>query len=90
MIHTNACPRCQGAVLEYAPPVEENALCINCGWRRREISAEIQAQVSDRLGQPDVEERYTRSQIGTGKPPLSGWDRVKLRRERERQAVASG
>ena len=83
VIYTNACPRCQGAVMEFSPPTEDNALCIICGWRRREVSREIQAQVMDRMGLPEVEDRHVRSRMGTGKPPLSGWDRVKLRRQRE-------
>ena len=35
-----------------------------------------------------MEERYTHSRIGTGKPPLNGWERVKRRRERDRARSA--
>ena len=38
------------------------------------------------LGKNFMEDRYTHKQIGTGKPPLSGWEREKRRREREKQA----
>jgi len=41
-------------------------------------------QVKEHLGDPYMEDRYTHARIGTGKPPLSGWDRVKRRREREK------
>ena len=85
MITLQACPRCKGAVLEYPHPDVESALCINCGWRRSPVPAAIQAQVEAHLGKPFMEDRYVRDRIGTGKPPLNGWDRVKRRRERESQ-----
>ena len=90
MIVLHACPRCSGAVLEYPPPTTDSALCINCGWRRSQIPPAIQAQVEAHLGQPFMEERYTRERIGTGKPPLNGWDRVKRRRERESKRRSEG
>ena len=83
MITLQSCPRCNGAILEYSHPVD-SALCITCGWRRAEIPADVLAQVKAHLGEPYMEDRYIHTRIGTGKPPLSGWDRVKRRRERER------
>ena len=85
MMKLKACPRCEGAVLELAGVGGEDGLCINCGWRRPDVPVDIQEQVEARLGQRYVDDHYTQSRIGTGKPPLSGWDRVKLRREREQR-----
>ena len=84
MITVNACPRCHGAVLEYRAPATDGALCVNCGWRRPSIPPDIQAQVEAHLGEPFLrEDRKGNHRVGTGKPPLSGWDRVKRRRARE-------
>jgi Zn ribbon nucleic-acid-binding protein len=83
MISSDSCPRCKGAVLEYLPPEAESALCINCGWRRREIPLAVQVQVKAHLGQPRLDEGHAQSRIGTGKSPLNGWDRVKQRKERD-------
>ena len=88
MISLHACPKCKGAVLEYDAPNLESPLCLNCGWRRAEIPPDVQAQVEAHLGKADLEERYAHSRIGTGKPPLSGWQRIKRRKERERAALA--
>ena len=65
MISLHACPRCKGAVFEYSPAEDENALCINCGWRRAEVPQAILAQVEAHLGSPFVE--HTPVRIGTGK-----------------------
>ena len=85
MIRLNSCPRCHGAVLEYTPPSADSAMCINCGWRRQEVPPDIQEQVQAHLGKAVFEGRYAHTRIGTGKPPLSGWDRVKRSRERARR-----
>ena len=90
MISLHSCPRCGGAVLEYPHPHADAALCINCGWRRSEVPPEIRAQVEAHLGKPYMEDRYTHTRIGTGKAPLSGWDRVKRRRERARTRQGGG
>ena len=84
MITVNACPRCHGAVLEYLAPATDSALCVNCGWRQPHIPPDIQAQVEAHLGEPFLrEDRSGHHRVGTGKPPLSGWDRVKRRRARQ-------
>ena len=88
MIAPNNCPRCKGAVLQYPAPADDGALCINCGWRKADIHPEIQAQIQAYLGKPYMEDRYTHNRIGTGKPPLNGWERVKRRREREMARMA--
>ena len=85
MIILQACPKCRGAVLEHDPAVlEDGPLCVNCGWRRSDIPPDVRAQVEARLGQPYLEDRYIHSRIGTGKPPLSGWQRLKRLRERNK------
>ena len=86
MLTLQACPRCNGAVLRSPPSEFEGTLCVNCGWRQPDISAEVQAQIEARLGKPSVEEPYTRRRIGRGKPPLSGWERAKRQKERDRRA----
>ena len=88
MIALHDCPRCNGAVLEYPAPADDGRLCINCGWRKADINPDIQAQVQAHLGKRYMEGRYTHNRIGTGKPPLNGWERVKRRRERERARMA--
>ncbi len=82
MMDLKGCPRCNGAVL-VSDPSADGAVCVNCGWRRSDVSSEVMAQVVAHLGKPYMEDRYSHSRIGTGKPPLSGWDRLKCRRELE-------
>ena len=36
------------------------------------------------MGKLFVEDRYVHRNIGSGKPPLSGWDREKRRRAQEK------
>ena len=77
-------------MLEYPTPAVERALCVNCGWRRSEVPPDVQSQVEAHVGEALMEERYVHDRIGTGKPPLSGWERTKRRRERERSGYAKG
>ena len=86
MITLYACPRCNGAVLDYSSPLADSPLCITCGWRRPEVPPDIQAEVEAHMGKTFMEDRYKHRQIGTGKPPLSGWDREKRRRARDGKA----
>jgi hypothetical protein len=67
-------------VLEYTARADEDALCVNCGWRRPNIPPDVQAYVDEHLGKDQLRERYERTSIGTGKPPLSGWQRLKRQR----------
>ena len=80
MISLRKCPRCEGAVLERPAPATDSPMCIICGWRGAEIPAHVQTQVEAHLGEPFIEDRYTHTRIGTGKPALSGWERLKRRR----------
>ena len=70
--------------MERRPADGEVAMCINCGWRRQDILDDVQQEVVARRDQAHMEDRYVRERIGTGKPPLSGWDRKKRLRERVR------
>ena len=82
------CPRCKGAVLEFPASHDEGAMCVNCGWRRHSIPPEVQEYVDEHLGKPYLRQRYQRARIATGKPPLSGWDRLKRRRTTKKQKSA--
>ena len=85
MIELDACVRCGGAILDYSSPITDSPMCITCGWRKVSVPADVQAEVEAHMGKTFMEDRYTHKQIGTGKPPLSGWEREKRRRERESQ-----
>ena len=82
-ITLQACPRCGGAVLDYQSPIADSPLCITCGWRRPEVPPDIQAEVEAHLGKSFMEDYYKRKSLGTGKPPLSGWERRKRARDKE-------
>jgi len=89
MMNLHGCPRCNGAVVQYGPPSFDSDMCINCGWRPQEIPADVLELVEAHAGKAYLEDRTGHSRIGTGKPPLSGWDRVKRRRQRESMSGAS-
>ena len=81
MITPGACPRCEGAVIDYGCDVADGPLCIACGWRRPDISPEIEAEVEEYLGEIYIGSRYVYRYIGTGKPSPSGWEKRKRQRE---------
>ena len=83
-MNLNSCPRCNGAVLDYAQPTEESPMCIMCGWRDRTVSESVLAEVESHLGKSFIEHTYTHSKATRGKPPMSGWDREKKRRAQMR------
>ena len=85
MITLAACPRCGGAVLDYGTQMADSPLCLICGWRQRDIPLAIQAEVAAHLGKSYVQNGYLQRPIGRGKPPLSGWERAKRRRETQGQ-----
>ena len=74
--------------MEHELSTEDSAACINCGWRRQEIPADVREQVQAHLGKHFLDSRHPWKRIGAGKPPLSGWDRVKLRREGVRRRLS--
>ena len=88
MITLAACPKCNGAVLDYGCQEADNPMCITCGWRCGDAPPEIQAEVEAHMGKTFIENRYMHREIGGGKPPLSGWERTLLRRQREREGSA--
>ena len=88
MITPGACPRCEGAVIDYGCDVADNPLCITCGWRRPDISPEIEAEVERYLGEIYIGNRYEHRYIGTGKPSPSGWEKRKRQREVEEERPA--
>jgi hypothetical protein len=49
------------------------------------VPAEVQAEVESHVGKDYVRDRYTHRQLGKGKPPLSGWEEEKRRRERQKR-----
>ena len=60
MITLSACPRCEGAVLDYSYMDADTPLCITCGWRRADISTDVLAEVEAHLGKPSVDHPTTR------------------------------
>ena len=82
-IKLSDCPRCNGAVMDYRSPIADSPMCITCGWRKETVPQDVLDEVEAHLGKAFMEDRYTHKQIGTGKPPLSGWEREKRRRQRE-------
>ena len=79
MAFLSGCPRCGGTVLEDA---YDGPLCVNCGWRRVDIPADIRMEVKAYLGRKAIGNRHAAKRIATGKPPLSGWERELRRRQR--------
>ena len=86
-IKLSECPRCSGAVMDYESPIADSPMCITCGWRMEIVPQDVLDEVEAHLGKAFMEDRYTHRQIGTGKPPLSGWEREKRRRQRESEAA---
>ncbi len=74
-ITLRACPRCNGAVIDYGYTYADNPLCVTCGWRRAEVSADVLAEVRSHLGKPLIENRYLENQMrGRRAPPREEWD----------------
>ena len=53
-IHTNTCPRCNGAVIDYQSSSEDSAKCLTCGWRDQQVSQDVQREINVSLGQPKL------------------------------------
>lgn len=84
MITTGACPRCGGSVLDYKSGID-SPVCIACGWRKETICADVLKEIQTHLGEDSLGSGPPRV-IAKGKPPLSGWQRAKRRKERENVA----
>ncbi len=82
MMLFNACPRCEGPVLDCK--YSEDYLCVVCGWRRADIPEEVRAEVTERSGKNILYRDYPK--IATGKPPVSGWQR-ELRKRQQRDSA---
>lgn len=76
-----ACPRCNGVVLD--DPFESEMKCLNCGWRPRAIPDDVKREVEAHRGKSNI--GYNRKRPPRGKPPLSGWERLKQRKEQHGQ-----
>ena len=68
----NACPRCWGPVELGRDLYGPHELCLDCGWAGETRTVTLKRQ-------------YNSNRIGTGKLPLSGWEREKRKRELERE-----
>ncbi len=88
MMTLNSCPKCTGTIYQYDESTEDGPMCLNCGWRQNDIPQDVELEVQTHLGKPFMEDRYAHHRIATGKPPLSGWERIKRRRDRERRLNA--
>ena len=78
MITSDPCPRCHGIVVD--EPLQDELLCINCGWRPRLVPPDVQREVDAHLGEPTVERAHRH--IPRGKPSLSWSERASRRKER--------
>ncbi len=58
-------------------------MCVNCGWRHRVLPVDVLTVVWASIGKTEVAEGKAYSRRGTGKPPISGWERRKRGRDRE-------
>jgi hypothetical protein len=78
MITAEPCPRCQGVVVD--EPLQDELICINCGWRPRLVPPDVQREVDARLGEPSVERAH--KHIPRGKTSVKWSERVRRRKER--------
>ena len=53
-IHTETCPRCNGAVVDYQTSDEDSPTCLTCGWRDQQVSPDVQREINASLGQPKL------------------------------------
>ena len=79
MIRPESCPKCDGVIVD--EPLEDELKCLSCGWRPAEIPPDVQEEVDLHLGRSFID--HSRKHLPRGKPPLTGWEREKLRRQRQ-------
>ena len=75
------CPRCNGVVLD--DPFEGEMKCVTCGWRPRSVPDDVEREVEAHRGKSNI--GHNRKRPPRGKPPLSGWERVKRRKDKQGQ-----
>ena len=78
MIIAEPCPRCNGIVVD--EPLQDELICINCGWRPRAVPSDVQRDVDNHRGEPSVERAH--KHIPRGKPTPSWSERARRRNER--------
>ena len=78
MITTEPCPRCHGNVVD--EPLQDELICINCGWRPRSVPPGVQRDVDAHLGQHFVERAHRHIPGGMPSPDWS--ERARRRKER--------
>ena len=78
MIRADPCPRCNGIVVD--EPLQDELICINCGWRPRLIPPDVQREVDAHLGESTVERAHRH--IPRGRPSLKWSERARRRKER--------
>ena len=82
MITTEPCPRCHGIVVD--EPLQDELICINCGWRPISVPASVQRDVDTHLGKRSVERAHKHTP--RGKPSMDWSERARRRKERRSQA----
>ena len=82
LITAEPCPRCKGIVID--EPLQDELLCINCGWRPRLVPSEVQREVDIHLGESSIERAH--KHIPRGRPSMSWRERAQRRKERRSQA----
>ena len=82
MSKAEPCPRCHGIVVD--EPLQDEPICINCGWRPPSIPPDVQREVDTHMGESSIERAH--KHIPRGKPSLSWAERARRRKERQRKA----
>jgi hypothetical protein len=75
MIATEPCPRCHGIVID--EPLQDELMCINCGWRPRLVSPDVQREVDAQLGASTMGRAH--KHIPRGRPSPSWPERLRRR-----------
>ena len=88
MIVFGACPKCKGPVIDDCGLSEDYPLCIVCGWRPRHVPRAVREEIDAHRGKTSLKHTYEHKNPLRGKPPLSGWDREKRRRQAEKRRTA--
>lgn len=76
-------PRCHGFVVD--EPLQDELICVNCGWRPLSVPADVQRDVDAHLGESSVERAH--KHIPRGKPTLNWAERSRRRKARRSDAA---